>query len=301
MIRLKVFLILALLIFVSQAIKADEWNYGANGHATLVGDIYTYSNIENTSNGGTITSKFTGQLINGKRNGVWKATKIYSNTNNMDRELTSGTVTLTRSYNNGIPTGKYELTYNMTMQKYGYTLNGTLVKLGSPHSETRSITGEFKDGKLHGKWIMKNIAGGGSYSLEFDNGKAIGEWEIVEPYTSYHLKFKDGYLIEQRDLRPYPKHKAHLPEDIAHIEDMPMQREDYTVTYGFIWPVFAGGVEFNEWIINYPPKSSTELSNETCSYITIGKPMRPVNGSEKDLQAYEEAIKRYDFDLEVEI
>ncbi len=77
MIRLKVFLILALLIFVSQAIKADEWNYGANGHATLVDHIYTYSNIENTSNGGTITSKFTGQLINGKRNGVWKATKIY--------------------------------------------------------------------------------------------------------------------------------------------------------------------------------------------------------------------------------
>ena len=70
--------------------------------------------------GGTLKESWSGQVVNGKREGVWKFLGTYTRYQWSGNVHYTGTVTMTRSYKNGIPHGTYSINQNITQEAGEY-------------------------------------------------------------------------------------------------------------------------------------------------------------------------------------
>ena len=139
------------------------------------GNKYTATYSKKSANGGTANEKWTGNLVDGKRSGTWTFTGTYNQYILEGGRCRNGSVSMTRTYKNGIPSGSYSVTYNITERNASYNLITDSWIFGEKHDMSEKVVGAFLDGKPHGKWTTTSQRNHETWIMNFVNGYADRE------------------------------------------------------------------------------------------------------------------------------
>ena len=216
--------LLMLLLLLATTISAQTFDLGEGRKATLdQAGNYRLTWNQKSQNGGSVSGTFSGKLKDGKRDGVWKGSFTYQLFSSNEGLFKSGTINFTRTYTNGVPNGAYSYNSTLKVCSGSYNYLSKQWKYGPFESFTEKITGSFKNGHADGQWFASQQQPYEKITMQFDNGKAIGTWTISEK-TSQTLGFKNGYLVQQKEMRSdgWGTELSYTPDE--NLEELPNQK-----------------------------------------------------------------------------
>lgn len=271
--------------------SAQTINHG-NGIVSIQnGNSYKLTRNQKSENGGTVTMTFSGNLKDGKKDGVWKLTSNYNNYGGGNGYFFTGTSTMTRTYKDGILNGDYKLTQNVKYRTGSYNMVRGVWKYGPYEDGTEQVSGSFLDGKPTGKWNIK--APLLICSIQFKNGIPDGDVSVSDPAMGggVHMSFRDGYLVKWEPWNNKRVREGLKWSEDENLENLPSQEEgDLFYEISFL-SYFMGGSDLEKWVKNYPMDSSNEKFNIRYKYADkenhkalFGSPTK------EELEAFERAM-----------
>ena len=253
------------LLLLATSISAQTFDLGQGRKATLdqVGN-YRLTWNQKSQNGGSVSGTFSGRLKDGKRDGIWKGSFTYQLFSSNEETFSSGTINFTRTYSNGVPNGAYSYNSTLKVCSGSYNYLSKQWKYGPFESYAEQITGSFKNGYADGKWYAYQQQPYEKITMQFDNGKAVGTWTITEK-TSQTLGFRNGYLVQQKEMLPegWGTELFYTPDE--KIEELPNQKTVKVSDFLAYGDYYMKGADFDRWWRLYPENSSNE--DYTAYYI----------------------------------
>ena len=217
---------------------------------------------ETSKNGGTVNGTWGGPMIDGKRDGLWKA-DVKFNLFGDAPEFRTGTITMTRSYKNGIPDGPYKYNYNVNYREGFYNSKLNKWIYSEPEGDTETVSGAFVDGRPDGHWSIKSTMRGGFESeMNFDNGIPKGEIRSYEYFWGPRVDVFDekGFLIQHEENGNHGINgwKYSNPDSIPLDVRVGIPASRYFTSDGVDDNYYAKGCEMFKWIQIYPYMSSED-------------------------------------------
>ena len=239
-------------------------------------DSYSMIWKEISENGGTVYGTWGGPMKDGKRDGVWKA-DVKFNLFGDAPTFRTGTMTMTRSYKNGIPDGAYKYTYNINYRDGHYNRLQNKWIYETPTNYEESTTGSFKKGKPNGQWnLFSNRGGYYKATVNFAAGVPVGEYISTEDIIGdKKWEFdQNGFLkkiyidITNNNGIEYPD-LSELPEDM--INTLGASNFFSHPVYNEVNSYFAKGGDFAQWLLIYPWYASEDEPLVTAKRIKQNK------------------------------
>lgn len=226
---------------------------------TQNGNTYTATFNKKSDNGGTASEKWTGPLVDGKRHGTWTFTGTYNQYATKSGRARNGSIKMIRNYKNGVPSGSYSVTYNITERDVNYNyFTGDWV-YGAQVNMTEKVSGAFMDGKPSGTWNIFSERNHESWNISFVDGYATGVWRSKISGISDEITFKNGYAIHQKT----PKDDGSWGYELKYDKDPATIFPQDTIRVGnsflFYFDTYAAGLFLiTDWMNNYPKNASNE-------------------------------------------
>lgn len=262
---MKKFNLLMFLLLLATSISAQTFDLGQGRKATLdqVGN-YRLTWNQKSQNGGSVSGTFSGKLKDGKRDGIWRGSFTYQLFSSNEETFSSGTINFTRTYSNGVPNGAYSYNSTLKVCSGSYNYLSKQWKYSPFESYAEQIIGSFKNGYADGKWYAYQQQPYEKITMQFDNGKAVGTWTIVEK-TSQTLGFRNGYLVQQKEMLPEGWGTELFYAADEKIEELPNQKTVNVSDFLAYGDYYMKGADFDKWWYLYPENSSNE--DYTAYYI----------------------------------
>ena len=159
------------------SLYAETRNLGDGRTETINGNSYTLRWQQNFNNGGSVNVTMTGTIKDGKKDGVWKISGTWNKCPVDQNDFYTGTASMTRSYNNGVPNGAFSLNYGLKHMTGRYVPKLGTWQYSAPNNVAVTASGNFKNGKPDGIWKMSNARTGKSYTMTFHNGRPHGTFD----------------------------------------------------------------------------------------------------------------------------
>lgn len=253
-------LMFALLIGVGAMAQTRDLGNGMTEVISNDGKHYELKQSLSSPNGGTCEIVFSGDLLNGVRNGAWKGRVAYRNYAINETICKNGEITISRSYKNGILDGLYSYSesvryFKIIKDAQNNTITYQTTK--NPADDKCSTTGSFVNGKLNGYW---NFSGKIKASCNFENGICNGRWSVEDSPNgkTYSYSFDKGYLINYTEPSQGGKQKILSYDNATNMAGLPNQKVvDFTKSFDEIDYLLSGGF-FKDWFLKYPQGSSDE-------------------------------------------
>lgn len=230
---------------------------------TQNGNQYKVTFNATSDNGGTISETWYGSIVNGKREGTWNFVGNYNKYEISSGIFRTGTVTMTRTYKNGVPNGKYVLKHDLQLMNGGYNIftDNWIYKAPSDYNEY--ISGAYINGKPTGTWNI-NYEGLEKLTLTFKNGVMDGAFSITDVIRGLTTKgsFKNGYVLTMQEMLGVD---WGYETDYAGKDPSTIQPQETVSLANMItmWELYATGMNIcNEYMTNYPVNSSDERAPE---------------------------------------
>lgn len=179
---------------ISTSIFAQEKDF-RNRVVTQSGNVYTVTYSDKTDNGGTAYEKWTGKLVNGKREGQWTLYAKYTNYMYGAGAAQTGTINVVRNYKNGIPSGAYSANYNITERGIRYNVLTDRWVYGKPTNASESVIGAFANGTPRGTWKIASTRFKEYVTITFnEHGRPTGTMQYTKSGQNLNVKFtQEGY------------------------------------------------------------------------------------------------------------
>ena len=241
------------------SLYAETRNLGDGRTETINGNSYTFRWQQNFNNGGSVNVTMTGKLKDGKKDGVWKIFGTWNKCPVNQHEFYTGTASMTRSYNNGVPNGAYSLNYGLKHMTGRYVPTLGTWTYSSPQNMTVTASGNFKNGKPDGIWKMSNARTGKNYTMTFHNGRPHGSFD------NGHYVYDDGLLLIRKyngvggyalidEVKQSFDRNANLEKHAFPLIDQGPETAPY---------FYMKGGEFVDWLGRFGGKSTEEPVIET--------------------------------------
>ena len=231
---------------------------------TQNGTQYKVTFNATSDNGGTISETWYGSIVNGKREGTWNFVGNYNKDEISSGIFRTGTVTMTRTYKNGVPNGKYVLKHDLQLMNGGYNIftDNWIYKAPSDYNEY--ISGAYINGEPTGTWNI-NYEGLEKLTVTFKNGVMDGVFSITDVIRGLTTKgsFKNGYVFQMKEMggTDWGYETDYAGKDPATI--MPQE----TISLKNLitrWELYTTGMNIcNEYMTDYPAGSSDDDAPET--------------------------------------
>lgn len=226
---------------------------------TQVGNMYSATCSKKSANGGNFSEKWTGNLVNGKRSGVWTFTGTYNQYIMEGGRCMNGSVSMTRTYKEGIPSGPYSVTYNITDRNATFNIITNSWIYGEKHNMTEKVSGAFIDGKPNGKWTISSQRKNETWAVNFVNGYADGQWKSNINNETQEFMFKNGYGVHQK----VPQDDGSWGYELKYDKDPSTIFPQDTIEVGksimYYFSDYALGMFIiTDWVYDYPKNSSNE-------------------------------------------
>lgn len=250
--------IVTCLLYCATQVAAQTFDLGEGRKATLdQAGNYKVTWNQKTDNGGTVVGTFTGVIKDGKRNGTWVGRITYTNFYMTNGNAKSGTETITRGYTDGKVNGAYTYNNNTNTKTCSYNYQTKSWRYGQPQSFIESVSGNFKDGQPHGKFIVSRNKPFEKITMSFDSGKPSGDW-VWQNTANTTFGFKGDYLVRNS----YTEHGGYK-EVLSYKENEVMEslpNQDVALLTNVIpyFEYYMQGGKFASWFDKYPPKSSDD-------------------------------------------
>lgn len=217
---------------------------------------------ETSKNGGTVNGTWGGPMIDGKRDGLWKA-DVKFNLFGDGPNYRTGSITMTRSYKKGIPDGPYKYNYNVNYREGYYNSRAGKWVYTEPEGDTESVSGSFVNGRPDGRWSIKSTMRGGFESeMNFDKGIPKGEIRSYEYFWGPRVDVFDekGFLIQHEENGNHGINgwKYSNPDSIPLDVRVRIPASRYFTSDGVDDNYYAKGCEMFKWIQIYPYMSSED-------------------------------------------
>ena len=251
----KFFSLMAAFLFAVAANAQVEDIYGVR--VTQSGDVYKATYNKKTDNGGSASETWTGRIVNGKREGVWKFTANYSKFMYAENNFRSGSITMTRTYKNGLPNGTYSINQNITEQigSYNAFIGEWVYK--TPENRRETVTGSFVNGMPDGTWNVKSERSDEIITMKFIQGKPDGVW-THQKYQKDQVTFKNGYVIHQKQYMDNGLwgYELKYPND----DPTALQLQDTVFVNDYLagFNYYAYGMFVESYIKDYPKGASND-------------------------------------------
>lgn len=223
------------------------------------GNKYTATYSKKSANGGTANEKWTGNLVDGKRSGTWTFTGTYNQFIMEGGRCRNGLVSMTRTYKDGIPSGPYSVTYNITERNASYNFITDSWIFGEKHDMSEKVVGAFLDGKPHGKWTTTSQRNHETWIMNFVNGYADGVWKSNINNEGQEFTFKNGYGFYQKVPQDDGSwgYELKYDKDPATIFPQDTLKVGESIMYNFNY--YTGGMFIiTNWAYDYPKNASNE-------------------------------------------
>lgn len=137
---------------VAAALYGETFNLGDGMTAIVTPNHYKLTWSQTSRNGGTVRGSMSGELKNGKRNGTWTANITYNKfLPDGAKSVRTGTISMARSYQNGVLHGSYTYDQKLDFREIIYTRDGWRYSTQvSP--DNMSVKGAFDNGLFDGAW-----------------------------------------------------------------------------------------------------------------------------------------------------
>lgn len=247
-----------ILLLIVTSISAQTFDLGEGRKATLdQAGNYRLTWNQKSQNGGTVSGTFSGKLKDGKRNGIWKGSFKYQLFSNNDSQFKSGAINFTRTYTDGVPNGAYSYSSSLKVCFGSYNYISKQWKYSPSESFNEQITGSFINGHADGNWSAYQQQPYEKITMQFDNGKAVGTWTVAEK-TSQTLGFKNGYLVQQKEMRSGGWGTELFYSPYEKIEELPNQKTVKISDFLAYGDYYMKGAGFDKFWLLYPENSSNE-------------------------------------------
>lgn len=196
--------VLAIAMIVLCTISAGAQIKDRNGRVVSQnGDVYKVTFNHTSNNGGTASEIWTGRLVNGKREGVWKFTGTYQKYERNDNVFYTGTASVSRTYKNGIPNGSYSVNYDLQACNGGYNIFTDTWVYKTPIKYRETVSGAFVNGKANGSWKIYSSRTNETMALAFKDGLLNGELNQNKqnPKIKAKASFVNGYLKYRKTFK----------------------------------------------------------------------------------------------------
>lgn len=227
---------------------------------TQTGNNYKATFNHKSDNGGTASETWTGKLINGKREGMWKFTGSYNKYMVSSNSFYTGTATVVRTYKNGILHGTYTVNYNMQVIGGRYNMfTGTWI-YQIPNTIKETVSGSFVEGKANGTWKIASTKSRETVYISFKDGLLDGRLSVNQqfPELKTEAAFADGYLTYMKTTNPDNWGYEINYGDKDPKELQPQKTVEVSEYLGY-WKYYLSGLSLaNLYIEKYPEKSSEE-------------------------------------------
>jgi hypothetical protein len=173
-----------------------DTDYTVSYPTTLSGP-YSISGSLTSKNGGTCSKKFSGQVKNGARVGVWTGSLSFNRYYNGNYAST-GQASVRIAYNDkGKRNGTYQYSYTLKVQPCSYNYHQRTWQYGAFSTQdavVASMSCTFKDGVLHGPLTFRYTYGGKPETLSatFVDGRPVGTFTIGGTTVKTG---SDGYVV----------------------------------------------------------------------------------------------------------
>ena len=259
--------------------SAQTIDYGDGIVSVQNGNSYKLTRSQKSDNGGTVTMTFSGNLKDGKRDGIWKLTSNYNNYGGGNGYYFTGTSTMTRTYKEGVLNGNYSLDQNVKYRTGRYNRVRGIWEYGPYEDGTEQVSGSFNDGKPTGKWSVN--APMLKCSFELSNGTPIGNVSVSKTAMGggVNMSFKDGYLVKWEPVSNKSGGEGLLWNENEDLPNLPNQEEGDLLNELNFLGEYMGGSDLSKWIVNYPQNSSNEkftipykMADRDSHYVLYGNP-----------------------------
>ena len=265
----KIFLSLAVVLAIAetnaQTVTQDMGNNVKVTYDQSLTGPYKMTWSMKSRNGGSVTKTWGGQLQNGKRTGLWKGSATYTNFEMSEGLFWQGTSTIVRNYSNGKPSGPYSVTENSKCRNGHHNLILGVWEYGQWQDQSIKITGTFKDGIPIGSWSIINQKPKETITFTLtQNGLPDG----VYSWNGSTRKFKNGYLIEETDMKEptWGIKLRYTPEEIAAFTPEQAEKQPFIISNYAEW--YLIGAQWEDEVVNYP-QNSAEEPKTTGEYMVI--------------------------------
>lgn len=260
-------------------ISAQTIDHGNGIVSVQNGNSYKLTRNQKSDNGGTVTMTFSGNLKDGKRDGVWKLTSTYNNYGGGNGYYFTGTTTMSRTYKGGILNGNYNLTQNVKHRTGRYNRVRGVWEYGPYEDGTEQVTGCFNDGKPTGKWVINTPML--KCSFELSNGTPIGNVNVSKTAMGggINMTFRNGYLVKWEPISNKSGGEGLLWNENEDLPNLPNQEEGDLLNELDFLGEYMSGSDLSKWIVNYPQNSSNEkltvpykMADRDSHYVLFGNP-----------------------------
>ena len=230
---------------------------------TQNGTQYKVTFNATSDNGGTISETWYGSIVNGKREGTWNFVGNYNKYEISSGIFRTGTVTMTRTYKNGVPNGKYVLKHDLQLMNGGYNIFTDNWIYESPSDYNEYISGAYADGKPTGAWNIYN-EGIEKLTITFKNGVMDGTFSITDVIRGLTTKgsFKNGYVLTMKEMlgTDWGYETDYAGKDPSTLQPQETVSLDNVITK---WELYTTGMNIcNEYMTDYPVNSADERAPE---------------------------------------
>lgn len=289
---------------ISTSIFAQEKDF-RNRSISQSGNVYTVTYSDKTDNGGTAYEKWTGKLINGKREGQWTLYAKYTNYMYGAGAAQTGTINVVRNYKNGIPSGAYSANYNITERGIRYNVLTDRWVYGKPTNASESVIGAFANGTPRGTWKIASTRFKEYVTITFnEHGRPTGTMQYTKSGQNLNVKFtQDGYAASIKELQTLDgswwyelDYGGKDPKTIFPQDTVSLSRS--LLTY---WEYWAHGMEKADFYEKYYPGGASDdktpstyiVSAYNRYYVPKGNVPEYViyNQEQKTYAPYNEAMK----------
>ena len=252
---MKTLLIIVISLFATTSI-AQTTDY--RGRKVIQNGVnYSVTCNKKSDNGGTLKESWSGQVVNGKREGVWKFLGTYTRYQWSGNVHYTGTVTMTRSYKNGIPHGTYSINQNITQEAGEYNYLTNTWRYGDKRSYPEKVTGSFFEGKPDGIWTCSSERNHETFTICFTKGIPTGVWKITIEQSKLECTFDNGHVISMKTIND----GGVWGEELVYDTDPRTLPKDTVLMSNFIymWDSYSTGLPMtSEYRKFYPEGSSNE-------------------------------------------
>ena len=246
---------------ISTSIFAQEKDF-RNRSISQSGNVYTVTYSDKTDNGGTAYEKWTGKLVNGKREGQWTLYAKYTNYMYGVGAAQTGTINVVRNYKNGIPSGAYSANYNITERGIRYNVLTDRWVYGKPTNASESVIGAFANGIPRGTWKSASTRFKEYVTITFnEQGRPAGTMQYTKSGQNLNVKFtQDGYASSIKEPQTLDgswwyelDYGGKNPKTIFPQDTVSLSRS--LLTY---WEYWAHGMEKADFYEKYYPGGASD-------------------------------------------
>lgn len=166
---------------------------------TQSGNNYKAEYSKKTANNGYANEVWSGQIVNGKREGVWKFSGTYSKYLTENSISRTGNVNVTRTYKNGIPHGKYTAVYKIYEQPAAYNYLTGIWSYGEQNNLNESVSGDFLNGNPTNNWHIESNRNHEIIDIHFNEGILDGKLTRILNNVKDEVQYKNGYAIHKKE------------------------------------------------------------------------------------------------------